>query len=57
MPNGRCRMHGGTSPGAPKGEKNGSYRHGLFTCDAIERRRQLTTWIKSARKMAEEIAS
>src|SRR5947208_10755372 len=22
MPNGRCRMHGGTSPGAPKGNKN-----------------------------------
>jgi hypothetical protein len=22
MPNGRCRMHGGLSPGAPKGNKN-----------------------------------
>jgi hypothetical protein len=22
MPNGRCRMHGGMSPGAPKGNKN-----------------------------------
>ncbi|MGO8840343.1 MAG: HGGxSTG domain-containing protein [Methyloceanibacter sp.] len=22
MPNGRCRMHGGKSPGAPKGNRN-----------------------------------
>ena len=22
LPNGRCRMHGGVSPGAPKGNKN-----------------------------------
>jgi hypothetical protein len=27
MPNGRCRMHGGTSPGAPKGNKN-AFKHG-----------------------------
>ena len=35
MPNGRCRMHGGLSPGAPKGERNGNYRHGRFTSEAI----------------------
>ena len=23
MPNGRCKTHGGRSPGAPKGERNG----------------------------------
>jgi hypothetical protein len=28
MKNGRCRMHGGKSPGAPMGERNGNYRHG-----------------------------
>ncbi len=28
MANGRCRMHGGKAPGAPKGEANGNYRHG-----------------------------
>src|SRR5262249_18830024 len=27
MPNGRCRMHGGKSPGAPRGNKN-AYKHG-----------------------------
>lgn len=27
MPNGRCRMHGGKSPGAPKGNRN-AWKHG-----------------------------
>ena len=30
MPNGRCRMHGGTSPGAKKGNKY-SLKHGLYS--------------------------
>lgn len=29
MPNGRCRMHGGTSPGAPSGNRR-AYKHGLY---------------------------
>jgi len=29
MPNGRCRMHGGPSPGAPKGNKN-AFKHGRY---------------------------
>src|ERR1051325_1778732 len=31
MKNGRCRMHGGASPGAPRGDRNGRYRHGRYT--------------------------
>jgi hypothetical protein len=31
MKNGRCRMHGGASPGAPRGRRNGRYRHGRYT--------------------------
>lgn len=31
MRNGRCRMHGGKSPGAPCGERHGKYKHGRFT--------------------------
>src|SRR5215469_14458303 len=31
MKNGRCRMHGGASPGAPRGRRNGQYRHGRYT--------------------------
>ncbi len=31
MPNGRCRMHGGSSPGAPCGARHGKHKHGLCT--------------------------
>ena len=31
-----CRMHGGASgSGAPKGERNGMWRHGSFSAEAI----------------------
>ncbi len=40
MPNGRCRMHGGTSPGAPSGPANGGWKHGLRSAEVIERRRR-----------------
>jgi uncharacterized protein YjcR len=33
MPNGRCRMHGGASTGAPKGNTN-ALKHGIYS-DAI----------------------
>jgi hypothetical protein len=39
MANGRCRMHGGCSPGAPRGEKHPAYRHGRRTKEAYEARR------------------
>jgi len=55
MPNGRCRMHGGKSPGAPKGKANGNYRHGRFTCEAIERRRDLNALIRMMSHAAEEV--
>tara|TARA_R110002095_G_scaffold169350_2_gene147036 strand:+ start:2233 stop:2526 length:294 start_codon:yes stop_codon:yes gene_type:complete len=31
MKNGRCRMHGGRSRGAPLGESHGLFKHGLCT--------------------------
>ena len=34
----RCRMHGSR---APKGERNGNYRHGYYTYKAIVERRAL----------------
>jgi hypothetical protein len=40
MPNGRCRMHGGKSPGAPKGNRN-AFKHGGYTADAIALRRKI----------------
>jgi hypothetical protein len=35
----RCRLHGGAhGSGAPRGEANGRYSHGLLTAQAIEER-------------------
>lgn len=31
MANGRCRLHGGKSTGAPTGKANGNYKNGLRT--------------------------
>ena len=56
MPNGRCRLHGGSSPGAPKGKANGMYRHGLYTAEAIAQRHELITWIKTMRQLVEGVA-
>jgi hypothetical protein len=32
-------MHGGKSPGAPKGKGNGAWKHGGRTIEAVELRR------------------
>ena len=56
MTNGRCRMHGGTSPGAPKGKANGMFRHGRYTAEAVAERRMLGAWIKTMRQLAQEVA-
>ena len=39
----RCRLHGGLSPGAPRGHKNGNFRNGNWTNDVVEERR----WLRS----------
>jgi hypothetical protein len=36
----RCRMHGGLSPGAPKGNSN-ALKHGRYTAEALARRREI----------------
>ncbi len=54
MPNGRCRIHGGLSPGAPQGNRN-ALKHGLFTAEAIEHRRMLRTLMKESRRLALEV--
>src|SRR5271154_5026272 len=42
----RCRLHGGLSPGAPRGAKNGNYRCGDWTADAVEERRWLRSLVR-----------
>ena len=39
----RCRLHGGHSMGAPRGFRNGNFRDGGWTTEALEERR----WVRS----------
>src|SRR5690242_14130890 len=49
----RCRLHGGAEgSGAPRGERNGSYRHGLYTREAIAERKALRALIRYMREAA-----
>ena len=54
MANGRCRMHGGKSPGAPRGNSN-ALRHGLYSAKAISERRELAALIRSMRGLVKEV--
>jgi glucans biosynthesis protein len=52
----RCRMHGGAKgSGAPKGNQN-ALKHGLYTRQAIEERRQLRRLVTDSRKTLKELA-
>jgi hypothetical protein len=51
MPNGRCRLHGGLSPGAPKGNIN-AFKHGRYTADAIENRREIAVLLRAMKTLA-----
>jgi hypothetical protein len=52
MPNGRCRLHGGLSPGAPKGNQN-AWKHGRYTAEAVASRREVATLIRTMRGLAD----
>ena len=54
MANGRCRMHGGRSPGAPRGNSN-ALKHGRYTATAIAERRELAALIRSMRRLVAEV--
>ena len=43
----RCRLHGGLSPGAPRGPKNGNFKNGEWTAEAIEERRWLRSLVRA----------
>jgi uncharacterized protein YjcR len=51
MPNGRCRLHGGMSPGAPKGNKN-AFKHGRYTAEEIANRREIAALLQTMRALA-----
>ena len=54
MANGRCRMHGGKSPGAPQGNSN-ALKHGRYSAAAIAERRELAALIRSMRRLVAEV--
>ena len=45
-------MHGGKSPGAPKGNNN-ALKHGLYTAKAIADRREIAALIRAMKGLAE----
>ena len=40
-------MHDGLSPGAPRGMKNGNFRNGNWTAEAVEELRWLRSLVKA----------
>ena len=47
----RCRLHGGASgSGAPKGEANGSFKHGAWMNEAVELRRAASRLLKTVKE-------
>jgi hypothetical protein len=52
MANGRCQLHGGKSPGAPTGERNGNYRHGGRTAEVIAAKREARDVRRQIRELA-----
>jgi len=51
----RCRMHGGaTGSGAPKNNQN-ALKHGLFTKQAREERKQLYELLRASRRTLQTI--
>jgi hypothetical protein len=47
MSNGKCRIHGGLSPGAPRGAANGNYRDGYWTHEAVQERKFIRSVLKA----------
>ena len=47
-------MHGGKSPGAPRGNRN-ALKHGRYTAAAMVERRQLSALLRTMRTLLAEI--
>ena len=54
MPNGRCRLNGGMSTGAPKGNKN-AFKHGRYTAETIASRREITRLLRATNALAKSV--
>ena len=47
-------MHGGTSPGAPKGNRN-ALKHGRYTAEVIAERQEGAELLRAMGEMADEV--
>jgi hypothetical protein len=47
-------MHGGQSPGAPRGNRH-AFKHGHYTAEAIARRRELMALLRGMRGLIEQV--
>ncbi|MFK8253104.1 HGGxSTG domain-containing protein [Ancylobacter terrae] len=54
MENGRCRMHGGKAPGAPKGNTN-ARKHARYAADAVAERRGVAALVRAARDLLRRV--
>lgn len=51
MANGRCRMHGGKSTGAPCGSRHGMYKHGRCTEEHLATQAHLNSLLKETARI------
>ncbi len=56
MTNGKCRMHGGASTGAPCGKKHGRYKHGRCTKEMIAQRIYFSQLLREAGATIDNLA-
>ena len=53
---GRCRLHGGAlGSGAPSGHRNGNYRHGQHTKEAIAERQFMRALLRQSRELLQRV--
>lgn len=50
----RCRMHGGSGSGAPRGNRN-ALRSGLHTAEALSLRKHINRLMRESREIIEKI--
>lgn len=54
MPNGRCKLHGGNSQGAPTGMAHGQYKHGRRTKVAMAQHKRWSAAMKELRLLIKQ---
>jgi hypothetical protein len=48
----RCRMHGGAKgSGGPRGDRNGNFKHGLWTGESLETRKTARAKVREIRAL------